>query len=95
MSDGFNSNLIMEKNGQDYVEVRINPLEAIIRKVIMFGDSDSEIRGFQFFDKDGLKLLEAGKFSCDIKKEVILQEKERLVGVKSNLRGDAPRQNDF
>ena len=36
--------------GNDFKETRINPVGAVIKKVIMNGDSDSEIGGFQFFD---------------------------------------------
>ncbi len=36
------------------------PEGAVVRKVIMNGDGDTEIQGFQFFDGSGNKLLEAG-----------------------------------
>jgi hypothetical protein len=51
----------------------------------MYGQKDSEIGGFQFFDRNGNKILEAGLI-CDGKPKVIeLAEGERLVGIKSYL----------
>lgn len=57
MSNGNNSTL--KESGSKLTEVRI-PNGAVVRKVIMNGDNDTEIRGFQFFDRAGIKLLEAG-----------------------------------
>ena len=43
--------------GNDFKETRINPVDAVVSRVVMNGDSDSEIGGFQFFDKNGVKIL--------------------------------------
>ncbi len=58
---------------------------------------DTEFGGVQFFDKDGNKILEAGFLGGD-SKEFVLQDGERLVGVKSKLYDDErnrPRQEDL
>ena len=55
MSNGQTSSF---KNILKPIEVRMNPPDAEVRKVVMCGDE--EIAGFQFFDKDGIKILEAG-----------------------------------
>jgi hypothetical protein len=53
--NGYGINVIMSNNtqsglplncGNDFKETRINPVGAVIKKVIMNGDSDSEIGGF-------------------------------------------------
>ncbi len=45
MSDNTQSTLPLNY-GTDYKETRINPEEAIVKKVIMYGDPYSEIAGF-------------------------------------------------
>ncbi len=61
----------------------INPKDAQITKIQVFYDSKL-IRGFKFSSKDGI-LLEAGYFLNMEIKEVMLEEGERLIGVRSKL----------
>ncbi len=46
-----------------------------------------EFSGVQFFDKNEVKILEAGYFSSNsaVSKEFILEEGQRIIGVKSKL----------
>ena len=50
----------------------------------MRGHSDHEFAGVQFFDKDNVKILEAGSMSGE-SKEIVLNDGERLIGIKSKL----------
>ena len=54
-----------------------------ISKIQVFYDS-SYIGGFKFFSKDGI-VLEAGQLKNIEMKEVVLEEDERLIGVRSKL----------
>ena len=70
------------------------PDHATIRKVKMWGDdSDGEVSGIQFFDKDDNMILEAGYLlSYFVCREFVLEEGERLIGVKSRtFEGFEPR----
>jgi hypothetical protein len=44
----------------------------------------------QFFDRDGNKILEAGRMG-NTKLEIVLEEGERLVGVRSKLETMSPK----
>ena len=49
-------------NNSDYeeVEVRIKPQEKHVKRIVIwYDDSNAYLRGFQFFDKDGVKLFES------------------------------------
>jgi hypothetical protein len=97
MSNGSFSEIVYNSDNSDTscIHQRI-PDGAVIRRVKMIGMSRyGLLAGLQFFDKDNNMLLEAGfcpddddddddEKRCDIKKEFLLQENERLVGVKSN-----------
>ena len=98
MSDNTQSPLPLNC-ASDYKETRINPEGAIVKKVIMYGDPYSEIGGFQFFDRNGNMILQAGYIAGN-KKEFELAEGERLVGIKSHLfngygSNASPRQFDL
>ena len=72
MSNGEKSNL--PENGENLTEVRINPVDAIVKKIVMWGDPDDhELAGVQFFDEDNNKILEAGIIEFK-KRELILEE---------------------
>ena len=59
MSNGDKSILpLTHGGGNGYSEVKINPVGAIVKRIVMRGDH--EFGGVQFFDKDGTKILEAG-----------------------------------
>ena len=53
----------------------------------MYCQHDSETDGFEMFDENNVKVLEAGKVGGSVKREVFLQEGERIVGVRANVRG--------
>ncbi len=63
----------------------------------MWGASDLEFGGVQFFDKNGKKILQAGYTAGTNRKEFLLADGERLVGIKSKLRveKEKPRQDDL
>jgi len=52
MSDGNISNLPLKgvSGGNNWQEVRIKPVGAVVKKVVTIFDADTEWRGFQFFD---------------------------------------------
>ena len=52
MSNGEKSNLaqISNEGGNNWQEVRINPIGAVVKRVVIRHDSDTELRGLQFFD---------------------------------------------
>ena len=83
MSDGSKSQLpLNEDGGQNYTEVKINPANAVVKRIVMRGNY--EFAGCQFFDKNGVKILEAGYMTAE-SKEFILEDNERLIGVSSKL----------
>lgn len=53
----------------------------------MNGDGH-EFGGVQFFDANGVKILEPGRHDCRKKLEIVLQEGERLIGTTSFKRKD-------
>jgi hypothetical protein len=57
-----------------------------VKKVIIYGRPDSHFGGVQLFDRDGNKILEAGSIEQE-KREFILEDGERLIGLKSNKGG--------
>ena len=88
MSNGKKSELPYKRfKANEYSEVRIQPVGAVVKKVIMWGNS--EFGGVQFFDKDGNKILEAG-YIREQSREFVLGNGERLVGVKSKLYDTSP-----
>ena len=60
----------------------------------MIGDTDHEFGGVEFFDKDNVKILEAGRMVGE-SKEFVLNEGERLIGIKSKLISPKPRMEDL
>lgn len=86
MSNGEQSNLpIREEYREDYEEVRINPADAAVKKVVVYSCRDLE--GIRFYDKDDTILLKAGDPGDDSYHfaECILEEGQRLIGVKSRV----------
>ncbi len=69
----------------------INPKDAQITKIQVF-HNQSYIYGFKFYSKDGV-FLEAGYFLNMVMKEVVLEEGERLIGVRSKLGDNSPENN--
>ena len=49
-------------------------------------DSSSNLRGFRFYSKSGEVLLEVGTFNT-LPHEILLQEGERVLGIKSRMSG--------
>lgn len=99
MSNGEQSYLpILEDYREDYEEVRINPVDATVRKVVVYSCRDLE--GIRFYDKDDTILLKAGDPGDDSYHftEFILDEGHRLIGVRSRVFIDeygAANQFDF
>lgn len=94
MSNGMKSNLPQNASygSGSWTEVRIFPPDAIVKKVIMHGNY--QYGGVQFFDRDGNKILEAGRMGNN-KLEIILEDNERLLGVRSKLETMSPKMDDL
>lgn len=68
------------------MEVTIAPVGAAVKKVVIYAHNSTYIRGIQFYDSNKACLLEAGV--CEGKtKEIILEDNERLIGVKARQYG--------
>jgi|LauGreDrversion4_2_1035121.scaffolds.fasta_scaffold3849353_1 hypothetical protein len=52
------------------------------KKVVCGSSTDNRLRGVEFYDKQGKKLLTAGTISNPV--ETILEDDERIVGVASH-----------
>lgn len=62
MKNGQKSDLPLNSSKGNWTEVRIEPANAITRKVVVcFDVATSRLSGIQFFDKDGTIILEAGR----------------------------------
>lgn len=94
MSNGTRSTLAQNSSygNQPWQEVRINPPNAIVKRVVMHGNY--QFGGVEFFDRDGDKVLEAGRLG-NTKLEIILEDDERLLGVRSKLETMSPKQDDL
>lgn len=53
----------------------------------MYGRKDANIGGFQFYDENGIKILEAGSIE-QLQSEFELNEGERLIGIKAKSNED-------
>ena len=62
-------------------DVRLQPECAFVKLVIIYGRPDSTFGGVELFDATGAKILTAGNIGQE-KREIILQEGERLIGIK-------------
>lgn len=99
MKNRAHSELPLKLNGgKGYSYVYIRPDLAQVKRVVMKGDA--EFGGVIFFDRDNNKILEAGHVTTLQMKEFVLQDNERLIGIKSSLLGRAgsalsPRQEDL
>jgi len=88
MRDGTHSTLPLKLNGgKGYSTVYIKPEGAVVKRIVMKGDT--EFGGVIFYDKNGAKILEAGHLTTLCSREFILNDKERLIGIKSSLLGKA------
>jgi hypothetical protein len=81
--------------GANYIEVKIKPEGAIVKRIVMFGNH--EFGGLEFYDKNGSKILSVGFFEpTQLKREMSLADGERLIGFKSKLQNNkSPRHLDF
>jgi hypothetical protein len=85
-------------SGIGYKESTIFPRDAVVKRIVMKGDT--EFGGVIFYDKKGVKFLEAGHLTTLSSKEIILNDNERLIGIKSKLLGHtgsstSPRMEDL
>ena len=76
-------------------ETLITPVGAVIKTIkVFYGESNGlkfGLLGLQFFDLDNNSILVAGDVSDSLSvKEIILEEGERVVGVKSRLNKGYP-----
>ncbi len=96
MSNGQKSNLaqISNNGGKNWEEARINPIGAVVKRVVIRYDSDTEVRGLQFFDKNNTLILQAGTM-LNGTKEFNLEDGQRLIGIKSKLCSKGPRMFDL
>ena len=80
MSNGEKSNLPW--NGKNGKIVKVEPADSVISKILVCFNNTSVTRGIKLFTKDGKCVLQAGCFDYDTT-EIILQEGERILGIKS------------
>ncbi len=87
MSNGSASQF---KNNYASKEIRLQPAGVPVKRVVLwYEDARSLLYKIELYSKDGAKLLETG-FNTDGCKshEIVLEEGERIIGVKSrNLSG--------
>ncbi len=81
MKKGDRSQFKLYDNQDGWSDVRVQPEGAIVKRVIIYGRPDSDFGGVEFFDATGTKILTAGNIEQQ-KREIILQEGERLIGIK-------------
>jgi hypothetical protein len=60
LRDNSQSNLPLDNGYRNIQKVNINPVGAVVKKVIMYGDS-TYLFGVEFYDKEGALILQAGK----------------------------------
>jgi hypothetical protein len=58
----------------------------LVRKIEIIEGGDSEFKGVRFYDEHGKIILKAGG-QVGFMQEIILAPGERIIGVKSNLKG--------
>ena len=56
-----------------------------MRKIIVFYEQSNYIRGFRLFDAKDTCVLEIGILTSETKKEILLEEDDRIVGFRSRL----------
>ena len=99
LSNGQRSQLKIEEPQmpEDYQEVRFDPLETQVRKVVMQGNH--ELACIKFFDIAGRMIIQGGKesmHSSSMTREFYLEKNQRLVGVKSKRsKNGMPRHEDL
>lgn len=65
-----------------------------VKKVNLLYDYSGKLKGIEFYDQSGQLLKQAGKLKVEkystpyLKQEVVLQYKERIVGIESTLVDD-------
>ena len=86
-------NLIMSNNQKseaqmkyEPTEVRINPADGIVKRVVMFTKAGNKLLWrIEFYDKTNQMILKAGFDGGDISKEFVLEDDERIIGLKPKL----------
>ena len=95
MSNGNRSAFPLYNAEPGWKEVKIQPEGAIVKKIIMYGRTNCQFGGVQFFDSYGNKILEAGSLEKQAIKEIILKDGERLIGIKANEHNKTTYKNDL
>ena len=65
--------------------ISLNPPDSVVRKIIVYFEKQLSVMGFRLFDKNNKCVLAAGR-SDQKRKEILLDEEERIVGFESRLR---------
>ena len=90
-SDNVDFNVLMSNNQKSTLktssattEVRINPVGAVIKRVVVVGHTnDKRLYRVEFYDKQNQLILKAGNDYGNTWKEFVLEDDERLLGMKS------------
>ncbi len=84
MKNGDSTNLVMYGNNKQ--TVRIDPPDSQIRKIQVNYNPDSCVYGIKMFTTLDKCVLSIGTFDDeDDNKEILLQEGERILGIKSRM----------
>lgn len=70
------------KHSHPYREILISPVDSVISKIIV-NYSDAWIANFKFYNKENQCVLQTGYKDQANKKEILLLEGEKLLGVRS------------
>ncbi len=81
MSDGEKSSDLPWTGGEGVV-TKIEAPGTQVSKILVNYDQASVVTGFKFYNKEHIEILRVGVFSW-IDKEILLQDGERIVGIKS------------
>lgn len=81
--NGESTNLVMR--GQNKQTVRIDPPDSQITKILVNYDPTSHVYGIKMFTKEDKCVLSIGRFIGGGNKEILLQEGERILGIRSRL----------
>ncbi len=65
-------------------DVMINPADSVVRRVVVSYKTNGSVHGIKMFDGFGICVLDVGTFGYS-DKEILLEEDERIVGVRSRL----------
>ncbi len=82
LKNGESTNLVMA--GKNKQTVRIDPPDSQITKILVNYDPEECVTGIKMYTKEDKCVLSIGVFEGSVK-EILLQEGERILGIKSRL----------